>query len=63
MKTIDIAQLLSPDLKSRMRVQDLRLFIENSDVKIVVDNCEGSKQLANNIMRLVQEEFNNKMYL
>ena len=37
--------------------------IENNDVKIVVDNCEGSKNLANNIMRLVQEEFDNKMYI
>ena len=37
--------------------------IENNDVKVVVDNCEGSKQLANNIMRLVQEEFDNKMYI
>lgn len=31
MKTIDIAQILSPDLKSRMRAQDLRLFMENSE--------------------------------
>ena len=30
MKTIDIAQILSPDLKSRMRAQDLRLLLENS---------------------------------
>ena len=30
MKTIDLAQILSPDLKSRMRAQDLKLFIENS---------------------------------
>ena len=30
MKTIDVAMILSPDLKSRMRAQDLKLFIENS---------------------------------
>ena len=30
MKTIDIAEILSPDLKSRMRAQDFKLFIENS---------------------------------
>ena len=35
MKTIDIAQILSPDLKSRMRAQDLKLLIENSDEKDV----------------------------
>lgn len=30
MRTIDIAQILSPDLKSRMRVRDLSLFLQNS---------------------------------
>ena len=30
MKTIDIAEILSPDLKSRMRAQDLKLLMENS---------------------------------
>lgn len=35
MKTIDIAQILSPDLKSRMRAQDLRLYIQNSGVDAV----------------------------
>lgn len=37
--------------------------IENTSVKIVVDNCENSKTLANNIMRSVQEEFDSKMYI
>lgn len=31
MKTIDIAQILSPDLKSRMRAQDLKMLMENSE--------------------------------
>lgn len=35
MKTIDIAQILSPDLKSRMRAQDLRLYIQNTGAKAV----------------------------
>lgn len=35
MKTIDIAQILSPDLKSRMRAQDLKLFIENSGASFI----------------------------
>lgn len=35
MKTIDIAQILSPDLKSRMRAQDLRLYIQNTGEKTV----------------------------
>lgn len=37
--------------------------IEDTSVKVVVDKCENSKTLANNIMRLVQEEFDNKMYI
>ena len=37
--------------------------VEETSVKIVVDKCENSKTLANNIMRLVQEEFENKMYI
>lgn len=36
MKTIDIAQILSPDLKSRMRAQDLQLYIKNSGTDAVV---------------------------
>ena len=36
MRTIDITQILSPDLKSRVRVNDLRLFIENSQEDVVI---------------------------
>ena len=36
MRTIDITQILSPDLKSRLKVNDLRLFIENSQEDAVV---------------------------
>jgi stage III sporulation protein AH len=37
--------------------------IEDSSVKVVVDKCENSIKLANNIMRLVQEQFDKKMYI
>lgn len=37
--------------------------IENTSVRVVVDECENSKSLANNIMRLVQEQFDSKMYI
>ena len=30
MKTIDITEILSPDLKSRMRARDLKEYIDNS---------------------------------
>ena len=42
-KIIDVAQLLSPDLKSRMRAQDLKLLIENSEEKEVVLDFQGVK--------------------
>lgn len=37
--------------------------IEDTSIKVVVDKCENSKSLANNIMRTVQEEFDKKMYI
>ena len=43
MKTIDIAEILSPDLKSRMRAQDLKLLIENSGVDAVNLDFQGVK--------------------
>ena len=36
MRTIDIAQILSPDLKSRMRAQDLKLYAQNSGDEVIV---------------------------
>ena len=35
MRTIDIAEILSPDLKSRMRAQDLKMYIENGGADAV----------------------------
>lgn len=37
--------------------------IEDGSVKVVVDGCENSKKLANSIMRLVQKQFEQKMYI
>lgn len=36
MRTIDITEILSPDLKSRARVHDLELFIQNSGEDVIV---------------------------
>ena len=43
MKKIDIAQILSPDLKSRMRAQDLKKLIENSETDAVEMDFHGVK--------------------
>ena len=42
-KIIDVVQLLSPDLKSRMRAQDLKLLIENSEEKEIELDFQGVK--------------------
>ena len=42
-KIIDVAQLLSPDLKSRMRAQDLKLLIEKSEEKEIELDFQGVK--------------------
>ena len=41
MKTIDIAQILTSDLKSRMRAQDLKQLIENSESSVVELDFQG----------------------
>ena len=43
MKKIDIASILSPDLKSRMRAQDLKTLIENSGADAVEMDFHGVK--------------------
>lgn len=43
MKKIDIAAILSPDLKSRMRAQDLKALIENSGADAVEMDFRGVK--------------------
>lgn len=43
MKTIDVEKILSPDLKSRMRAQDLKQLIVNSETDVVVLDFQGVK--------------------
>lgn len=43
MRTIDIASILSPDLKSRMRAQDLKQYIENSETDAVEFDFQNVK--------------------
>ena len=43
MKTIDIAQIMTPDLRSRLRAKDLKLLIENSKAGLVVLDFAGVK--------------------
>lgn len=43
MKTLDIAQILSPDLKSRVRAHDLKLFIENGQDPFITLDFQNVK--------------------
>ena len=43
MRTIVIAEMFSPDLKSRMRAQDLRALLMNSEEKVFVFDFHGVK--------------------
>ena len=37
--------------------------IEDTEITVVIDNDKHDTTLANNIMRLVQDEFKNKVYI
>lgn len=65
-KTINTNKGLEETLEKKIKnTYNCETFtkIENNSVKVVVDKCENSKTLANNIMRSIQEEFDNKMYI
>lgn len=55
MITIDITRILSPDLKSRVRAKDLRLFIENSGEK---DVCLDFSQVKFATRSFIDEFYN-----
>jgi len=50
MRIIDITQILSSDLKSRLRVNDLRLFIENCQEDAVVLDFRNVKFATRSFM-------------
>lgn len=65
-KTINTNSGIEESLEKKIETEySCKTFakIEDTSVKIVVDKCENSKTLANNIMRLVQEQFDKKMYI
>ncbi len=65
-KTINTNSGLEENIEKKVNSQyhcETFAKIEDTSVKVVVDQCENSKTLANNIMRLVQEQFDEKMYI
>lgn len=53
MRTIDIAEILSPDLKSRMRAPDLKMYIENggADAVTITNVPEDIKAVLDSVSR------------
>ena len=65
-KTINTNNGLEESIEKKINEQyNCNTFtkIDNNTVKVVVSKCDNSKSLANNIMRLVQEQFDKKMYI
>ncbi len=65
-KTINTNSGLEETIEKKVKEQymcETFAKIEDSSVKVVVDGCENSKKVANDIMRLVQEQFSKKMYI
>lgn len=65
-KTINTNSGIEESIENKIKESyscDAFAKIENTSVKVVVDGCENSKKIANSIMRLVQEQFENKMYI
>ena len=57
-----LEEIIENKIESTYKCQNFAK-IDDASVKVVVDNCDKSVELANNIMRLVQEQFDNKMYI
>ena len=55
MKTIEIADILTSDLKFRMRAQDLKLINVPSDIKAMLDAVSRTQVRANVIPSQSQE--------
>lgn len=66
LKLLDITKGKEEMLESKIEKNfKLKSFvkIDNTQVKIVIASDKSSAELANNIMRSIQEEFNDKMYI
>ncbi|MFV0249450.1 MAG: SpoIIIAH-like family protein [Bacilli bacterium] len=66
MKSLNINKGLETKIENLIKTElDLNTFVKiNGDqVKVVVDNEEESTEMANKIMRIVQGNFDSKMYI
>lgn len=56
-------QLIEKKIKDNFKLDAFVKVDENNQVRVVVSGKEHNVELANNIMRSVQEEFETKMYI
>ena len=66
MKTLNITR--GEEEKIEKQISDtykLKAFVkvDNNQIRVVVDSKEHSTELANNIMRTVQSNYGNQMYI
>lgn len=64
MKTLNENKVLEKEIEKKIEeIHKLKSFvkIENNDIKVTIDSKEHNKELANKIMRTVQENFTNKV--
>ena len=53
---------LEKKLKEKLKLNTF-IKIKDKEIKVVVDKKEHSEKIANNIMRLIQEEYKEPMYI
>lgn len=56
-------QLLEKKIKENFKLDSFVKIDDNNQVRVVVSGNEHNTELANNIMRSIQEEFDTKMYI
>ncbi len=65
-KYLDIVKGLEEKLESKIKNEikkDVFIKVENDHIKVVVASKDHNYTVANNIMRSIQEEFDNKVYI
>lgn len=66
LRLIDVIKGKEEKLEEKLKEKyKLKTFInlENNQIRVVVESDKHSKELANDIMRSIQEEFEEKMYI
>lgn len=66
LKYLNMIQGQEEKLETKIKAlikKDVFIKVDNNQIKVVVASKEHNNQLANDIMRSIQEEYNSKMYI